>query len=74
MNAPRIGEGISLRMCRNCGMNHPKTADCISVLRDRIAVLEFRIGAHTEELLSRGHAGRKAARLNTVDVRARLLL
>ncbi len=36
------GDGIPPTMCRRCGFNHAPGLDCISVLRDRIAVLEFK--------------------------------
>jgi hypothetical protein len=47
---PKPGDGIPPLMCRSCGMlagggRHLRQADCIASLRDKIAELEFRLGA-----------------------------
>ena len=42
-NRPALsGDGIPPTMCLRCGFKHSAGLDCISVLRDRIAILEFR--------------------------------
>ncbi len=53
------GDGISPLMCLRCGMKgrHETADDCITALRDQLAVLQFKLGANQKRSLPRYVAG-----------------
>jgi hypothetical protein len=58
-------DGIPAGMCLRCGFIHSASSDCINVLRDRIAALEFAV-------LKRGPSSKALAAARTRVNGARL--